>query len=547
MLNQNEINKQLWKICDNFKNKTEVKKNYIVYISALLFVRYYDYTGEDIFDKIYINRNNYYIGDAIDREIENITNSKNNRDLFSNIKFRNIKTYRDIGEENIIGKTIEEIRNLSYKISNKKSMAKAYDYALEQAVYRNDIIKEAGEFHTPVEIAKVMASLTINEDGINVYDPICGSGNLLKSAAEYRKVEIYGEENNLDYYNILKTRLLLNEINSEKILYRNKNMGENIKANVIVSNPPFADRLWKDNYLLKNATFDYHILKSAVGDYIYVLNMLDNLAEYGKMAVILPHGVLFRENEKRVREKLIDGNFIEAVIGLPENLFHSTRIPVIIMIISKNRKDDNVLFIDASQDYENDRKNNILSKEYQDKIVDTYMEKKVIENYSHLASKEEIINNKFDLTIKKYIQKKKKIEVVDREELIQNVEKLKLEQQRLEENIKDVLEVLGYRDIGEERMIQNAPKAMTEKKYENKEIIRSNGGINYAEIGRRIKEARKQQSITQEEMAEKMELSVAFLSRIERGTSHISLKVLTQICEILEVSEGEMLRGKIID
>lgn len=117
------------------------------------------------------------------------------------------------------------------------------------------------------------------------------------------------------------------------------------------------------------------------------------LNENGKMAVILPYGVLFRENEKRIRERLISGNFIKSIIGLPENLFYGTRIPVIIMIISKNRKEENVLFIDASQDYESDRKNNILLDEYQEKIISTYKNKNNIEDYSYLASKNEIIKN----------------------------------------------------------------------------------------------------------------------------------------------------------
>ncbi len=541
MLNQNEINKQLWKICDNFKNKTEIKKNYIVYISMLLYIRF-DYTGEYYFNILYNNRNNYYIGDAIDREKERIT--KNDKDLFSNIRFRDIKIYRDIGEENIIGKTIEDIHNLSYKIPNKKSIAEAYEYILEQSVYRNDIIKELGEFHTPAEIAKVMAKLTINDDYMNVYDPICGSGNLLKSAIEFHKVEIYGRENNLDYYNILKTRFLLNEINSKNIVYGNEHINNNFKTNVILSNPPFADRTWKDNDSLRNITYKYRIPNSAVGDYIYVLNMLDKLDIYGKMAVILPHGVLFRENEKEVRERLIKDNCIEAIIGLPENLFHSTRIPVIIMIISKNRKEESVLFIDASQDYENDRKNNILSKEYQDKIIYTFIEKKEIADYSHLASKEEIINNEFDLTIKKYIQKRKKLEKVDREELTKDVKKLKLEQERLEENIKDVLEVLGYKDIGEVQPKESQIKQKKESLYVDEIQIRNNSGIDYVTIGKRIKEARKRKVMSQEQLAEFMDVSIAYLSRIERGTSQINLKRLTQICDILDVSEGEMLRGK---
>lgn len=540
MLNQNGINQQLWKICDNFKNRTEMKENYIVYISALLYIRYYGCNGKCNFDEIYNDRNNFYIRDTIDRKLQTII-KENNIKLFSNIKFRNVETYRDIGEQDIIEKTIEEMHKLLDEVPSKNNIAEAYDYILEQSIYRNDIGNDIGEFYTPIEIADVMARMTITKPNIKVYDPVCSSGNILKSAAQYHEAEIYGRENDLDYYNILKTRLLLNEIKSDNISYADDNIFKNLKPDVILSNPPFADRTWKDNTLLKNGTFKYEILPSAVGDYIYVLNMLDKLNEHGKMCVILPHGVLFRENERKVREGLINDNYIEAIIGLPENLFHGTRIPVIMMVISKNREEENVLFVDASQDYENDRKNNILSKEYQEKIIDTYVKKKEIENYSHLASKEEIINNKFDLTIKKYIYKKRELEIVDRKELTQNVKKLKLEQEMLEENIKDVLEVLGYSDdIEWVQVIENEYKE--ENKYINTEELTTSRGVDYSLIGRKIKDARKKKGMSQEQLAEKMDVSIAFVSRIERGTSQITLRRLTQICEILDTSEGEILR-----
>lgn len=539
MLNQIETNKYLWEICDNFKNKTEVKKNYIVYISVLLYIRYNPLNKCD-FDEIYNSKNNYYIGDIIDKKIQKIED--NDKELFSNIQFKNIKIYREIGEKSIIEKTIEEIYFLSSQVQDERNIAKAYEYVIEQAVYRNDIIKDRGEFYTPEEIAKVMAKLIVTKDNIDVYDPICGSGNLLKSALKTHKVKIYGKETNLDYYNILKTRLLLNQVNNYNIVYGKEDIHREIKADVIMFNPPFADKTWKNNNFIKNPMFENRVVQPMVGDYVYVINMLDKLKENGKMAVILPHGVLFRENEKRIREKLIDGNFIETIIGLPENLFHNTRISVIIMIISKNRKEEDILFIDASQDYESDRKNNILAPEYQEKIINTYIKKKNIENYSHLVTKREIIDNEFDLTIKKYIQKRKKVEVVDKEEIAQNVKKLKSEQEKLEENIKDVLEALGYRDIGETKYTENKEKNKKETYKEEKE--RNYGNIDYNLVGERIRKTRMQKGITLSDMAMRTETSLGFLSRIERGASQINLKRLLQVCEILDVSIEKILIGE---
>lgn len=534
MESQSEINKQLWQICDNFKKKTEIKKNYIVYISALLFIRYYDEKSEEDFKRLYQNRNNYYIGDAIDGCIERIEKDEHDKNIFSNIKFKGIKIYRDTGEENVIGKTIEAIYFLSYKNSNKKGIAEAYEYILEQAVYRNDIIKDVGEFYTPKEITQIMSNLIINEESTNVYDPICGSGNFLKTALESNISQIYGKEDNLDYYNILKTRLLVNEINSDNIIYGEQYTNNSMKFDVIISNPPFADKTWKENKMLSEIMYKFKVPQTQVGDYIYVLSMLEKLDEDGNMAVILPHGVLFRESEKPVRRKLVENSYIKAIIGLPENLFYDTRIPVIIMVLSKKKKEEDILFIDASQEYESDRKNNIMSKEHQDKIVRVYKKKEDIENYSHLASKEEVINNEFDLTIKKYIKKERKVEVVNREELIKDVKRLKLEQERLEENIKDVLEVLGYQDIGEEPIIEK-------EKHNTQSNQKRFYNIDAISIGEKIKEERTKKEITLEEMAEKLNTSVTFICRIERGTSYMNLQRVIQICEILDISIEELL------
>ncbi|MCI9247349.1 MAG: N-6 DNA methylase [Clostridia bacterium] len=534
MESQSEINKQLWQICDNFKKKTEIKKNYIVYISALLFIRYYDEKSEEDFKRLYQNRNNYYIGDAIDGCIERIEKDEHDKNIFSNIKFKGIKIYRDTGEENVIGKTIEAIYFLSYKNSNKKGIAEAYEYILEQAVYRNDIIKDVGEFYTPKEITQIMSNLIINEESTNVYDPICGSGNFLKTALESNISQIYGKEDNLDYYNILKTRLLVNEINSDNIIYGEQYTNNSMKFDVIISNPPFADKTWKENKMLSEIMYKFKVPQTQVGDYIYVLSMLEKLDEDGNMAVILPHGVLFRESEKPVRRKLVENSYIKAIIGLPENLFYDTRIPVIIMVLSKKKKEEDILFIDASQEYESDRKNNIMSKEHQDKIVRVYKKKEDIENYSHLASKEDVINNEFDLTIKKYIKKERKVEVVNREELIKDVKRLKLEQERLEENIKDVLEVLGYQDIGEEPIIEK-------EKHNTQSNQKRFYNIDAISIGEKIKEERRKKEITLEEMAEKLNTSVTFICRIERGASYMNLQRVIQICEILDISIEELL------
>lgn len=546
-----EINKKLWKICENFKNKTEIKQDYIEYISVLIIIKYF---LEKSFEYIYINRNHFYIGDFIDSAKQEYCKKINDEELFSNIDFKSLKSYRNVGEKNILSKTIEEINEIFSNVPSKKTIANAYEYVLEQAIYRDDITKQKGEFHTPEEIANIMAKLVIDKNNVSVYDPICGSGNLLINAAKHFNVKIYGKENNINYYNIFKTRLILNEIDNKNIIFEKKRdtLKKDFYVDIAMSNPPFSDRTWKENNTLKDEYFKKILHPTTTGEYYYVLNMLEKLKPGGKMAVILPHGVLFRENEKKVREQLVNLNLIRAIIGLPENLFHGTRMAVIIMILCKDRTDDGIMFIDASKEFENDRKNNILTKEYQDKIVNTYLSNKKIANYSCLASKEEIIKNNFDLTIKKYVYKKEnRKEEVNKDILIKNVADLKAEQENLEENIKDVLEVLGYKDIGEVKKSENKIQEENVAYYVEEAMKqlyilpkKESRELDYYVIGSRIKRARIKKNLTQEELSERLDISVAFYSRVERGVSHINLKRLYQICEILDVTVSEILEGK---
>lgn len=526
-MNQEIINTQLWKICTSFKEKTDIKKNYIIYISALLYLRYYKSFYYNDFDELYNRKNDYYIDDDIDSKIKNIQNY--DKYLFSNIHFKSIVTYRDLGETNILTQIITDIKNLTDKTS-KQAIAEAYEYVLKQAIVKNDILKQNGEFYTPLEITNLMANLIIEEDNKTIYDPVCGSGNFIKSAMNKCKGEVFGEEKNLDYYNICKTRLLLNDIKDENIIYEKENkLLQNIKFDYILSNPPFSEKNWIEkiydskDYEIFNS---YKLKPSSVGDYAYVIKMLSRLKCDGKMAVILPHGVLFRENEKEVRKRLIQENYIEAIIGLPDNLFYTTRMSVIILIISKNKKNENIFIIDASEDYSNDKKNKVLSPKYQDRIIEVYKNKTEIKDYSRIISTKDVINNDFNLTIKKYINKDDKRNSIENKDIIQHLIKLEKERKILEDNIKNVLEVLGYKEIVDLQQITK----------EN-----NNYDVDYKVIGSNIKKARIKNKLTQEEVAEKLCLSVKYISRIENGTGGLRLESLVKFSKVLGVSLGEIL------
>ena len=245
------------------------------------------------------------------------------------------------------------------------------------------------------------------------------------------------------------------------------------------------------------------------------------------MAIILPHGVLFRTTERIVRKKLIENNYIDAIIGLPENMFFGTRISVIIMILNKEKANKDILFIDASNEYVTKKKINIFSLENQTKIINTYKNREEIKGFSYVASIDEIMKTDYNLTIKKFIKKQVNKKSINKEEIMKQLESLEKEKDILEENIKDVLEKL------EEKEIFVVPK--------KKDNI---SDIDYEQIGNNIKIARRNLNYTMEQLAEKLDISIGFLSRIERGATKISLDRLVQISEILGIPLEEVLRNK---
>ena len=344
------------------------------------------------------------------------------------------------------------------------------------------------------------------------------------------EIKIFGQEENIEYYNILKTRILLNDIEDEEIEYQNNEKNKKIKFDYILSNPPYSKKDWKEIIKYRPIFQEYEISENAVGDYAFVISMLDNLKDDGKMAVLLPHGVLFRENERKVRKNLVEKNEIEAIIGLPENLFYDTRIPVIMMIISKNKTDKNILFIDASNEYKNKRFKNILSEENQNKIVNTYKERKEIEGFSKIVSINQVKENDYNLSIKKYIRKNYVRNNIEQKQLIQQLKNLEDEQDILEENIKDILSILNIKDI---EKYEKHEKAKTSKIYYD---------FDDKKIGNNIKNARIKKSYTQERLAEKLELSCRYISMLERGMTGIRLEMLAKICNVLEVSIDEILK-----
>ncbi len=526
-----ELLKLLEEIQNIFKKKTSLKNNNVEYISALVYLKYYD---EQIFDAIYNERKNYYVANIIDENLKNLRLELLDKDLFINVKFSEINFFRDIGEDNILSIIIEELYKIEnkFKISlsdSKELMANSYEEFIDSYYKKCEFIKDEETIYTPKCITNLLADLIVKNNS-TIFNPFSNCGNFILSVSKYIPKNIIGFENEQNLYNICKTNLFLHDINnyslynSEDIYYKDD------KYDIILANPPFSQKNWQDKIPKKNMQFinNFHLIPTAFGDYAYTLSMFSDLKQDGKMAVILPHGVLFRQNEEEVRKRLVDSNYIDAIISLPENLFYDNRMAVIILILAKNKKEEDILFIDASKNYDSERNNNVLANEQQKEIVDTYKKREEREYFSKKVDRESVKENNYNLTIKRYIKsdiaEKVKIKKMSVLEELKNLEK---ESVILEDNINDVLESLGLSQL----FIKN-----------KKEISKCRGSIDYNVIGQNIKLERKKKGYTIEELSSLAGVSYDFLRRVEFSKCSVSLLTLTKICDALQIKIDDLFK-----
>ena len=310
----------------------------------------------------------------------------------------------------------------------------AYEYLIGQFAMESG--KKAGEFYTPRQVSEVMAQIvaknqslatTGDKENPAIYDATVGSGSLLITLKNHlspemqKKLNYYGQEKNTATYNLTRMNLLLHGVRPEKMTIRNadtlaqdwpedpKRPNEGVQFDGVLMNPPYSVKNWnKHDLKVSDPRFEIAgvLPPDSRGDFAFLLHGLFHLGQTGTMAIVLPHGILFRGSaEGEIRKRLIDKNQIDAVIGLPSQLFTNTDIPVCIMILKKNRKlSEPLLIIDASRDFIKVGKQNILQEKDIAKIVDTYISKKEINGYSHLASLKELVNNEYNLNIPRYVE-----------------------------------------------------------------------------------------------------------------------------------------------
>ena len=332
----------------------------------------------------------------------------------------------------------------------------AYEYLISQ--FASDAGKKAGEFYTPQEVSKILAKIvTLHKDKIkNVYDPTCGSGSLLlRISKEARVANFYGQELNTTTFNLARMNMILHGVKYGDFDIRQGDSLEDpqhkdMQFDAIVANPPFSAKWSADKSFMDDSRFSAYgkLAPKSKADYAFVQHMIYHLNESGTMGIVLPHGVLFRgAAEGKIREYLVgEKNYLDAVIGLPSNLFYGTSIPTCILVFKKCREDDqDILFIDASKDFEKVKNQNKLRTQDIEKIVNTYANREEIDKYSHKASLEEIKENDFNLNIPRYVDTFEEEEPVDLDEVCDELDRIDAEMEKVDAEIKKYCEELGIR------------------------------------------------------------------------------------------------------
>lgn len=277
----------------------------------------------------------------------------------------------------------------------------AYEYLISQ--FASSAGKKAGEFYTPQQVSKILAKIvTLDKKNLrNVYDPTCGSGSLLLRVSKEAVVgEFYGQELNQSTYNLARMNMVLHDVKFDDFNIEQGDSLENplhfgMKFEAIVANPPFSAKWSADQSFMDDERFSVYgkLAPKSKADFAFVQHMIYHLDENGTMAILLPHGVLFRgAAEGVIRKYLIkDKNYLDAVIGLPANIFYGTSIPTVILVFKKCRIDDaDILFIDASKYFDKVKNQSILSNEDVERIIDTYQKRVEIDKFSYLATMAEI-------------------------------------------------------------------------------------------------------------------------------------------------------------
>lgn len=389
------------------------------------------------------------------RYIENESFDNSFQGLFSEINLNSDKLGKTPADRNkklcsIIQKIAEGIREFS---TDTDTLGDAYEYLIGQFAAGSG--KKAGEFYTPQQISTILSEIvTLDSQDPKtgkrnklhtVLDFACGSGSLLLNVRKRMKDgggsigKIYGQEKNITTYNLARMNMLLHGMKDTEFeifhgdtlenhwdVLNEMNPAKKTEFDAIVANPPFSLRWDPTDSMADDFRFkSYGLAPKSAADFAFLLHGFHFLSNEGTMAIILPHGVLFRGGaEERIRTKLLNDNHIDAVIGLPSNLFYSTGIPVCILVLKKCKKEDDVLFINASEHFDKGKRQNSLNEAHIQKIMDTYQHRIDEERYARKVSMDEIEKNGYNLNITRYVSTAEEEPAIDLNEVNQRLQQI---------------------------------------------------------------------------------------------------------------------------
>ena len=408
---------------------------------------------------------NLNIGPELDKAFKGIEDEPKNSELIGVLTTVN---YND--KERVPDKKLNQLlmifdgMNLANEyIESEDILGNAYEYLIKQFADQGG--KKGGEFYTPTEVVRVMVGIVKPQEGERIYDPTSGSGGMLiqslqyikNQGGNYKNISLFGQEINLSTWAICKMNMLLHgakgaDIQKGDTIREPKHTeGGVLKTfDKVLANPPFSLSNWgldeakADQY----HRFPYGIPPKSYGDLAFVSHMVSSLNMKGKMASVVPHGVLFRGGaEQAIRTGFLKDDLIEAVIGLPQNIFYGTGIPAAILVINKSKAEERrnkVLFIDGSNDFVKDGNKNRLRDEDINKIVKTIDEYKDVEKYANVIALKIIEENDYNLNISRYVDTTEEEEEVDIDLVLQDIRELKLKMADSEEKLNGYLEELGF-------------------------------------------------------------------------------------------------------
>lgn len=380
--------------------------------------------------------------------------------LFYDIDLNSTKIGRTTKDRNdVIVKILTALNDIDFDLDNTEGdvLGDAYEYLIAQ--FAAGAGQKAGEFYTPQQVSSILAKIvTANKSKLkSVYDPTCGSGSLLlRVAKEVKEVgHFYGQEQNRTTYNLARMNMILHDVNYHKFDIKHEDTLErpqhiDLKFEAIVANPPFSAK-WSANPLFANDDrFSQYgrLAPSTKADFAFIQHMVHQLDDNGVMACIAPHGVLFRgAAEGQIRKYLIeDRNYIDAVIGLPANLFYGTSIPTCILVLKKCKEHpNNILFIDASNEFEKVKNQNLLRDEHIQKIVTTYQNRTVIDKYSNTATLEQIKTNDYNLNIPRYVNTFEEAETINIDAIAHQIHDLDNQMQNVNQTLADFCRELNIK------------------------------------------------------------------------------------------------------